>query len=388
MRVRAGLPLAAIPTVPATDPVPAGFGGGINGVGGHDGFSGAHGWPTGVAGTADASGLPADPNAAASSTAAAPATLRSAQATGATRTAAARNASPVPPRTLTARFVTALATLMFLSIAATEGVAWLSAEHFRRTIPDIDERNVIASREAYDAVASWSLFDLGLRLRVDRPLVEALRGVGDRVITDYRREVPSMGAEEWRHAQAAFSWARSLSHGDASLRAKELIAEGHVRRIAAQRAKSSSAATSNAQAAVVRFRDAAAADPSSYDPYIGMAVPLVYTLGDVDAGIAAIDEAVKRGFVATRREKALLGDAYMRRAATSVKRAGELSGDERHRTLVKARGDYEHCVSSFAEIVNFGKATENLNACKAQIRKIDQQLDWTDRWLGWTGLWP
>lgn len=276
---------------------------------------------------------------------------------------------------------------MALSIMATEGVAWLSAERFRSGIPAIDEHSVTTSHDQYDAVARASLFDFGLRCRVDGPLSAALRAVGDRVITDYRREAPTMGLEEWKQAQAAFSWARSLSPHDASLRAKELIADGHVRRLTAQKARTATAATSNAQAAVVRFRDAAAADPDSFDPYIGMSVPLVYALGDVDGALAALDEAVKRGYVATRREKALIGDAYMRRAATSVKRAGVLTGDERHDTLISAKNDYEQCVSSFAQIVNFGKSAENLNACKAQIRKIDQQLDWP-AWAGWAGLWP
>jgi hypothetical protein len=267
--------------------------------------------------------------------------------------------------------------LVILFLTATEGVAWLSAEHFRNGIAAIDERTVISSRDAYDSVARLSLFDLGLRLRVDRPLVTALRAVGDRVITDYRHEVPTMGPEEWRQAQAAFNWARSLSPGDTGLRSKELIAEGHVRRLAAQKARAASSALANAQASVVRFRDAAAADPDSFDPYVGMAVPLVYTLGDVDGALAALDEAAKRGYVATRREKALIGDAYMRRGSTSLKRAAVLTGDERHDALVNARGDYERCVSSFAPIVNFGKSAENLNACKAQMRRIDLQLVWT-----------
>jgi serine/threonine protein kinase len=320
----ATMPAAAIPVVPATDPVPVAV--------------------------SQAANMPAPgPN-------------------GATAAAAAR------ARTLTTRFVAALATLMFLSITTTELVAWMAAEHFRNTIPSMDERSVISSREAYEGIAHWSLFDLGLRTRVDRPLVEALRAIGDRVIADYRREAPTMGPEEWRQAQAAFSWARSLSSGDASLRSKELIAEGHVRRLAAQKAKQPSVATSNAQAAVTRFRDAAAADPSSYDPYLGMAVTQAYALGDVDGALAALDEATKRGYTQTRRETALIGDACMRRAATTRKRAGMLTGDERRNSLVSARGDYERCVSSFAQIVTFGKSVENLNACKAQIRRIDQQL--------------
>ena len=42
------------------------------------------------------------------------------------------------------------------AVVATEGVAWLFAERFRDTVPAMDERTVIAGREAYDAVERWS----------------------------------------------------------------------------------------------------------------------------------------------------------------------------------------------------------------------------------------
>jgi eukaryotic-like serine/threonine-protein kinase len=284
-------------------------------------------------------------------------------------------ASILPRRSLAVRLVPAAAVLAFLVLVATEGVAWLFAEHFRDTIPAIDERTVISSHEAYDAVARWSLLDLGLRMRVNQPLAAALRVVGDRVIADYRREAPTAGTEEWRQAQAAFSWARTLSPRDNSLRSKQLVADGHLSRLAAQKARPPASATSMAQTAVARFRDAAAADPSSFDPYVGMAVTEVYALGDVDGALAALNEAVKRGYTATRRETALIGDAYMRRGFTGRRRAALLTGDERHTALVNARSDYERCVSSFAQILDFGKSAKNLEACKAQIRRIDQQLD-------------
>jgi hypothetical protein len=373
--------LPPMPIVPATDPVPAATvrpafspngaaaTAGAAGLADGDRVAGVGAGAVGVAAGAGAVGATGALHAGGAAVAAAPA---------ATVVAATAAASPKARRSFVRRLltVTVTVTLVILYLTATEGVAWLFAEHFRNGISAIDERTVMSSHDSYNAVARWSLFDLGLRLRVDRPLVTALRAVGDRVILDYRREVPTMGPEEWRQAQAAFSWARSLSPGDTTLRSKELIAEGHVRRLAAQKARPSSSAVANAQAAVVRFRDAAAADPTSFDPYVGMAVPLVYNLGDVDGALAALDEAAKLGYVATRREKALIGDAYMRRGATSLKRAGVLTGDERHDALVNSRGDYERCVASFAQIVNFGKSAENLNACKAQMRRIDQQMDW------------
>jgi hypothetical protein len=254
----------------------------------------------------------------------------------------------------------------------TEGVAWLFAERFRDTIPAMDERTVIASRDAYDAVERWSLLDLGLRLRVNGSLVTALRAIGDRVIADYRREAPTMGSEEWRQAQAAFAWARVLSPHDKSFLAKQLIADGHVRRLAAQKTRPTS--TAMAQTAVARFRDAAAADPTAFDPYVGMAVTQLYALADVDGALQSLDAAVTRGYTATRRDTALLGDPYLRRGLLGRKRAALLTGDQRQTALEKAKTDFDRCVSSFEQIVEFGNAAKHLETCKAQIRQISQQL--------------
>lgn len=277
------------------------------------------------------------------------------------------------PRSLARRAASAIATAAFLAIVATEGVAWLFAERFRDTIPAMDERSVIAGRAAYDAVERWSLLDLGLKLRVNGWLRSTLRGIGDRVLADYRRESPTMGPEEWRQAQAAFVWARVLSPRENSLLSKQLTADAHVRRLTAQRARPVNIAT--AQTAVARFRDAAAADPKAFDPYVGMAMTQLYVLGDLDGALQSLDEAVKRGYSVTRRDTALLGDAYLRRGLLGRKRAALLTGDQRQTALEKARADFELCVSSFERIFEFGNAAKHLETCKLQVRQIDDQLN-------------
>ena len=181
-----------------------------------------------------------------------------------------------------------------------------------------------------------------------------------------------MGLEEWRQAQAAFAWARVLAPRDGSLLAKQLTADGHVRRFAAQRTRPVSA--SIAQSAVARFRDAAAADPTAFDPYVGMAVTQLYMLSDVDGAIQSLEAAVKRGYTISRRDTALLGDAHLRRGVLGRKRAGLLTGDQRQTALEKARTDFEGCVASFEQIVEFGNAAKHLETCKAQLRQITQQL--------------
>ena len=277
-----------------------------------------------------------------------------------------------PQQSAVRRLAGAVATVMLIGLVLTEGVAWLFAEGFRNTIPAIDERTVTSSRDAYDAVERWALLDIGLRLRVNGTLLPALRTIGDRVIADYRRELPIMGPEEWRQAQAAFAWARVFAPRDGTLLARQLTADGHVRRLAAQRSRPPNSAT--AQSAVARFRDAAAADASAFDPYVGMAVTQLYVLADVDGAIQSLEAAVKRGYTVTRRDTALLGDANLRRGLLGRKRAALLTGDQRQAALEKAKADFESCVASFEQIIEFGNAAKHLESCKTQLRQVVLQL--------------
>jgi hypothetical protein len=287
---------------------------------------------------------------------------------------ARRVTPPIAGRSLLARAWT-FASIMFVGIVATEGVACVVAERFRDGIPAIDERTVTVRKQAYAAVDRWSLLDLGLRMRVHGRLAPALRGVGDSVIADYRKDVPSMGPEEWRQAREAFTWARQLSGRDAGLRAKELLAGAHVLRFAAQKTRKVSDATLAAQAALARFREAAEADPVSFDPYLGMAVIQVYQLSDVDGATASIEEAVKLGYTATRRETALLGDGHLRRGTSSRSLARVLTGEERRTELLEAKTDFERCVALFGQILGFGKAAEHFELCKIRLQQTERLLD-------------
>jgi hypothetical protein len=284
-----------------------------------------------------------------------------------------RVAPPIARRSVLAR-AWSFASIMFVGIVATEGVACVVAERFREGIPAIDERTVTTGKQAYAGVDSWSLLDLGLRMRVDGRLAPALRGVGDRVIADYRKDVPSMGPEEWRQAHEAFTWARQLSGRDPELRAKQLIAEAHIQRFAAQKMGRVVDATLAAEAALAKFREAAAADEASFDPYLGMAVIQVYHLSDLDGAAASIEEAVKRGHSSTRRETALLGDGHLRRGTSSRSIARVLTGEQRRTELLKAKADFERCVELFGQILGFGKAAQHFELCKIRLQQTERLL--------------
>lgn len=267
-----------------------------------------------------------------------------------------------------------LAMIVLIFVIATEGVAWLFAERFRDTMAAIDERSVLDRRRAYAGVDRWAVLDVGLRLRVHGRLRPALLAVADRVIADFRGEEPSMGPAEWMQAYQALAWARDLSVRGASLRGKWLTAEAHVKRFEAQAAPAGSRRTLLSQTAMARFRDAAAADPSSFDPYLGMARIQVYALSDVDGAAASIAEAERRGYTSGRREAALLGDGYLRRATVTRRSAGVLTGDQRWRELNSARADFERCIAFFDPIVAFGNAAANLEICKRELLQIQRQL--------------
>jgi hypothetical protein len=291
---------------------------------------------------------------------------------------AAVPAAPVPVRKKGIRYLIRgaswAAMLLFLvAVITTEGVAWVSAERFRHSLDSIDGRPIAETRAQYEGIRAQSMLGTGLRLRVDRVLRSRLVAMADRVIADYRRDDPAMAGPDWRLAQQALRWATQLSPGDRRLQSKLVTCDAHVIRLAA-RAQPPAAARATYRRAVDRFRAAADLDGDSYDPYLGISRIAVYGLGDVDQAAAAIQEAEKRGYVSGRRERALLGDGYLRRATAGWASARPLSGDQRRRELEKLRADYKGCVDAFDPIVGFGNAAKNLEICKGQLDRIDEEL--------------
>jgi hypothetical protein len=168
-------------------------------------------------------------------------------------------------------------------------------------------------------------------------------------------------------------WAIGLAPPSRSLEARLRTSEAHVIRLSA-RGQSATAATLTYRRAIEKFRDAADLDDRSVDPYLGISRIAVYGLGDLDQAAGAIHEAESRGYVSGKRERALMGDGYLRRANTSRGVARRLSGEQRRRELEKARADYEGCIDAFDPIVGYGFSAKNLETCKAQLGRVEAEL--------------
>ena len=262
-----------------------------------------------------------------------------------------------------------------VGLVATEGGAWVVAERFRNDLERLDGRSLAEKRREYDEIRAWGVLDTGLHLRVHGALRRRLVGLADTVIADYRRDDPSMSASEWRQARDAVRWAMDLSRGSDRLRARQLLCEAHLARFAARDQRRGTEASRQAyQLAIDRFQEAARLDDASFDPYLGISNVRSYGLDQVDLAGTAIEEAEKRGYAPGRRERAQLGDGYLRRADRSRRRARGLDDEHRRLELEKARADYERCVERFESIRGFAKAAVNLAYCKVNMERVTSEL--------------
>jgi serine/threonine protein kinase len=276
--------------------------------------------------------------------------------------------------TLLRRPAWAAMLLALTALFTTEAVAWMGAERMRAELGTLDGRGVAVKRQTYERLRRWNLLHLGPRLRLDDPLKERLVSLADAVLVDYRQEEPTVASAQWRQASDALKWAADLAPNDTSILPKELNCEAHLNRIDAQSRMKTNAtlARQTYKQAIEKFLRAAALDTASPDPYLGLSRIYIYGLDNVDEGANAIHEAESRGYRPGRRERALLGDGYLRRAEKIRKQ--RLSGDQRQRAIESARDDYRRCVDFFEPIVGFGKAAENLEFCKRRLDAANREL--------------
>jgi hypothetical protein len=273
----------------------------------------------------------------------------------------------------------ALAALLLwgLGLVATEGGAWVAAERFRNSLEGLEGRTLAEKHQEYDGIRASSVFDTGLELRVNGQLRRRLIALTDTVIADYRRDDPTTSAADWRQARDAARWALEIDPADDRLRARQLICEAHLARLAARTPRRGSDASRKAYlASIDRFEQAARLDGESFDPYLGISNIRAYGLDEVDLAAAAIEEAEKRGYVPGRRERAQLGDGYLRRADRTRRRARQIENEEeRRRELERARADYGRCVERFDTIRDFGRALANLAYCRTHMERLATELE-------------
>lgn len=289
--------------------------------------------------------------------------------------APAGSAAARRPRRRLRRFLRVAAIVILVLSGITELSGWVQAGRLREVIGTIDGPALEAAETSYERLASMGPLHLGVRWRVNRPLRTHLMGMAERVIEDYRSEQPSLTLTDWKHAERALRWALRIE-SDRLARARLELCEAHILRIQT-RAGRSEASQAAYRRAIDGFREAARIDRDSFDPYLGLSRVAIYGLipADVDLASSAMREAEKRGYTPGRRERALVGDGYLRRADTLRRDARTLSGEQRVHALERARDDYQGCIDAFEPIVGYGNATKNIEICKIRRDLVADDLD-------------
>jgi len=274
------------------------------------------------------------------------------------------------------RVVWIAVVLLFTSVFTSESVAWLAAERFRAGVAALDLRDVAAARQQYDHLRGSSPLRVATRVRVDDALGRRLVLLADGVLADFRQEDPTVAEAQWRQAASALDWASHLLRDPAGLPAKASICAGHLDRIAAQiRARTNQTDARKLYArAVDEFKQAAALDTRSPDPYLGLSRVYIYGLKDVDGGAKAIADAEMRGYKPGWRDRAQLGDRYLRRADNTAQRSAAMLETERVDALKSAREDYLQCVAAFEPILDKARSRRNRDYCQRRADTIAASL--------------
>lgn len=268
--------------------------------------------------------------------------------------------------------------IVFATILASEGIACIAAERLRADAATADEGDVDGIMERRMQLAGWTLFDAAVHVRADPVLRDRLLSLADLVIGNYRQEQPTVGRAEWEKAREWLTRAVTLYPENKIVLSRLRYTEGHLQRLAGQRSAEQSGQAKQARqsyyAAVAKFREAAALDTKTPDPYLGLTHTYVYGLGDVDNAVDSLNNAEKRGYKLNRRERAQLGDAYRARGERVLRTARELEGDQKRDAVERAHKDFKRCAEYFTPIVEFANAADQLEKCEARVAELDEEI--------------
>jgi len=188
-----------------------------------------------------------------------------------------------------------LAVFVIIGFLATEGAVWIRADGLARRIPTMESADVAGARSQYGDIRKWAVLGLGLEWRVNGPLRDRMLALAEQPVADYRSDSQLVREVRWRQAAVCIALAGDLSPGNARVKSIRKVIEAHLQRIRAT-------TPAEFQAAIRTFQAAAALDPRSVDPYLGLARIHAYNVRDVDALAADIKNAEARGYQSGRRE--------------------------------------------------------------------------------------
>jgi hypothetical protein len=244
----------------------------------------------------------------------------------------------------------------------------------------------VATRELEQMNDAWNRYDdLARRdylqiatLGLGRSLTQRSQVLADRVIANYRANLPTVREAHWQGARDALARAVVFSPRNAQLRAALRYSEGHLHRIngEAERARRQfPEAQRDLTDAVAAFREAAELRPNWPDPFLGLARTFIYGLQDLDRGADALLQAERFGYARGERETVQLADGYRVRGDTLMRNARQLSGLPQERDHVERAAEaYRQALTLYLSVKDVSKVGSNIRLTQRSLDRVDQRL--------------
>jgi tetratricopeptide (TPR) repeat protein len=195
------------------------------------------------------------------------------------------------------------------------------------------------------------------------------------VLIDFRTDAPAVRAAAWNISRDWLEKALSLDEADARVRSRLSSVQAHILRIQGAARRSTAQRTALLRQAVEHFEEAARLDPTTPDPYVGLA--RIYSVGlmDFDRASHALTEAERRGQPLGQRGHAQLGDAIRSRADRFRQSAMSVRGLPEELTYLRAAvEDYERALTFYDNARGFGLVAENVRLARRGLAHARERL--------------
>jgi eukaryotic-like serine/threonine-protein kinase len=265
-------------------------------------------------------------------------------------------------------------------LAGNEAHVWQQSEQLKMELVSADRAaNLDDFWARYQALSQRSFLPFGTK-PVASSLREAFVKQADRIVAEYRNDLPAAKERDWQRAKTWLARAYELFPGEKETLAKKRYCEGQLERIngeARDKEKKNSEARAMFHKSIASFEEAAALKANWPDPWLGAARVYAYDLQEPEKVEEVIKKAEKAGFKPGKREQAQIADVYLTRARKTFSESAK-AGDveQQEKILEKAEADCQKAQELYEAIVPFGNAAGNLKEIQTLLKKIDTR--WTE----------
>jgi serine/threonine protein kinase/tetratricopeptide (TPR) repeat protein len=289
------------------------------------------------------------------------------------------SAAPPPPirrrrRPRLRRFVALVGALLFAMLFINSCAVRSASRDLVSDLRDGRGLDPDTAWSRYEAIRRSAMFP---RLAADagRAVKQNLLASADRVLTDFRTDAPAVRATAWEASREWLENALSVDRSDSSVRARLTSVQAHLLRIQGAARRNEAQRTALLRQAVQYFEEAARLDPTTPDPYVGLA--RIYSVGlmDFDRASQALAEAERRGQPLGRRGHAQLGDAIRSRAEQFRQSAASVRGLPEELTYLRAAvDDYQQALAFYDNARGFGMVAENIRVVRKRLSQAERRL--------------